>query len=302
LIVTGTSFSASGYPAADAFKDSFDMMPYGYDAYNIYSNFVYGVGFTVFGIVILIAAVVVLLINIFFYRKAHKVARSICVSAETGILSVEKSKGVRIWMLVMGILTAISALNSLATAGIINDFSESFFEELNLHIHYSPLPAVLASICTAAAHILGYVWMKKNLTQFNDEGAPVQYAPVNTYYDAPQQDYAQQPQDYVQQAPTAMDAKVQELNGFMHEAAQQFTTPVQEASAEPDITAQTPAIETTQQAVDAINEVKSQLEDEADDTPQDMVEDVLEDTFEDAQSDAQSTEDEYFTDNEDTEE
>ena len=74
-----------------------------------YSNII----FAMIGVLMLTCAVASTLINIFYTGNLHKLTKSVCLSVENGDGEIKKTRTVKIWFLVLGILTALSALGSI---------------------------------------------------------------------------------------------------------------------------------------------------------------------------------------------
>ncbi len=101
---------------------------------------------SVIGIILVLAAVIVALVTVFFYGNLKKFTCSVGSSADTGIMNIQKAKTVRVWFLVLGILTAVDAVSGLITIS-----------------HTGALP-VLSTACTAASYIIAYVWAGQHFT------------------------------------------------------------------------------------------------------------------------------------------
>ena len=96
--------------------------------------------FSFLGIILVLVAVIVALVTVFFYGSLKKFTRSVRDSADTGIMNIQKAKTVRVWFLVLGIIDAVEAVSGLIT------------------ISYTGALPALATACTAAAYIIAYVW------------------------------------------------------------------------------------------------------------------------------------------------
>ena len=92
------------------------------------------------GIILVLAAVIVALITVFFYGSLKKFTHSVRASYDTGVMDIQKAKTVHVWFLVLGILNAVEAVSGLITIG------------------YTGALPVLSTACTAAAYIIAYVW------------------------------------------------------------------------------------------------------------------------------------------------
>ena len=99
--------------------------------------------FTILAVVIFVAAICIEIENIFFMRNAHKLAKSLCLSADTGVMNIAKSSTVRIWMLVLGILECIGVISVIASGGGFAD--------------------IVSTACGAALYIVGSVWINRNI-------------------------------------------------------------------------------------------------------------------------------------------
>lgn len=106
---------------------------------------IFGFVFIVLGVVMIIAAVAIALVNIFGTRKLHRFAKSLYIGAGSEDPVVVSANGAATWMLICGIFNGLSALSSLA------DISNSVM--------------LLASQgCAATTYIIGYVIVKKHIT------------------------------------------------------------------------------------------------------------------------------------------
>lgn len=101
--------------------------------------------FAVIGILMLFGAVIATLVNIFFTGNLHKLTKSACLSVANGSGEIKKIGTVKIWFLVLGILSAISALSSMI-------------------FPYVAIPAG----CKGASYIIAYIL----LDRFEKEGEP----------------------------------------------------------------------------------------------------------------------------------
>lgn len=88
------------------------------------------------GIIFLVAMAVVFVINVLFISKLHMFVKSLCLAAENPQLPVVKASYCGVWLLVMGILQAVSS-----------------FGNGTLYTIYG--------LTLAAAQIVAYVWIKK---------------------------------------------------------------------------------------------------------------------------------------------
>ncbi len=118
------------FAGADAMDDAMPMIT---DAFGgVITGDMFEGMFAVLGIVMLIVAGVLVVINVFYYGNLRKMTASFKDSAMYGRFMVQKVGTVKTWLMVMGILSAISAISS---------FTASFF-------------GGLASACGAAAMIV----------------------------------------------------------------------------------------------------------------------------------------------------
>lgn len=69
--------------------------------------------FTIFGIVFIVAAVIIFLINIFIIKGMHKFTKSVLTTFRTGINQIEKLRFTKVVVLILGIITALSSLGLL---------------------------------------------------------------------------------------------------------------------------------------------------------------------------------------------
>ncbi len=92
----------------------------GHTVYDYYdAELASGIFIGVVSTVMFLCVVVCTLINIFYIRNLHKLTKSVCVSFETGNVKLEKLQTVKIWMIVLAVLTGIGALNSLLYAQVV---------------------------------------------------------------------------------------------------------------------------------------------------------------------------------------
>lgn len=108
--------------------------------------------FTLFAIIMLFIAGIFAVVNIFFYGSLHKFAKSLYTSAQNGFENIQKAKTCSTWLIVVGILNALSS------------FSGGF-------------AGFIAGAAQSATYIILFVWIKKYFT-----------APVQTFV-APPQNY-----------------------------------------------------------------------------------------------------------------
>lgn len=105
----------------------------------------FSVGGVVIGIILIIAAVVVAIINIFATRSFHRFAQSLYQSSENGEIPVVKKNTAQIWFLIIGIIQGVSALSS---------------------VYASPFK-FLSLGCIAAIYIFAYLLTKKYFSDIN---------------------------------------------------------------------------------------------------------------------------------------
>ena len=94
---------------------------------------------TVLGIALVVFAVVMVILNIFYYGNLRKFARNLSVSYYSNKETNLKYKTVSVWLLVMGIFSAIGAFNSLMNFGFFG----------------------IGPVFHAAVLIVAYVWIRK---------------------------------------------------------------------------------------------------------------------------------------------
>ena len=99
----------------------------------------------VVGILMIVIAIGVALVNIFGTRSIHRFTQSLYRSAECGNLVVVKKNTAQCWFMVFGVLNGISALGNLAGNAL----------------------GFLASGCAAAVYILAYLLVKKYFADCN---------------------------------------------------------------------------------------------------------------------------------------
>ncbi|MBR5451706.1 MAG: hypothetical protein IKV36_01790 [Clostridia bacterium] len=75
-----------------------------------------GIVIAIFGIAFIIGAVAVALLNVFVVGKMRKTAKSVLVTFQTGIDQIVNLKLTKVCMLILGIISGISALSSLPNA------------------------------------------------------------------------------------------------------------------------------------------------------------------------------------------
>lgn len=90
------------------------------------------------GIVLILAAIVVALINVLGVGKMHKFAKSLYISAGNNDNSLVCVKGAKVWMFICGICTALTAIDGLTT---ITVFPFAF----------------ISNACTAAVYIIAFI-------------------------------------------------------------------------------------------------------------------------------------------------
>ena len=69
--------------------------------------------FTIFGMVFIVAAVIIFLINIFIIKGMHKFTKSVLTTFRTGINQIKKLRFTKVVVLILGIITALSSLGLL---------------------------------------------------------------------------------------------------------------------------------------------------------------------------------------------
>lgn len=111
-----------------------------------------GAAFTLIALIVLLAAGILTVYNIFFYGALHKFAKSLYTSAQNGFENIQKANACGIWLLVIGILNAITSFGGGFTGFI-------------------------AGAAQAATYIILFVWIRKHFV------APTQI------YTAPPQNY-----------------------------------------------------------------------------------------------------------------
>ena len=191
--------SASSIPAISAYdlfnSPYFSVVPeeYAYLIYNLLSVVTVSAMFTVLGLIVLAIAVVLALFNVFFYRNAHKLAKSVSVSCETGLLRLAKHSTVKAWMIVF---------------------------------------AVIQWLCTIALYVIGFIWMRKYLDPIAAGGAPAQpvaeQGPVYNPPAAEQPAAPQNPPEAFGQVHTPFEAAGLQLGDVADQAAEQFTAPAEQ--------------------------------------------------------------------------
>lgn len=83
------------------------------------------------GVMLILAAVVMLIMNLTYYKSCHRLARSMAEYVKGGCDELDCVRGVSTWLMVLGILCALSSLSNIASG------------------------------CTAAMYIIGSVFLKK---------------------------------------------------------------------------------------------------------------------------------------------
>ena len=74
--------------------------------------------FTVLGIVFIVAAVIIFLINIFIIKGMHSFTKSVLTTFRTGINQIKKLRFTKVVVLILGIITALSSLGSLLNLAV----------------------------------------------------------------------------------------------------------------------------------------------------------------------------------------
>lgn len=100
-------------------------------------------GIMIFAVVMFILGIIMLLLSIFYYRSVYCCSKSFVTSYETGVNCFEKIEAVSNWVMVLGILKAISAVSSISIS----------------------ILALGASGTMAAALILTSIWLKKTFVK-----------------------------------------------------------------------------------------------------------------------------------------
>lgn len=95
------------------------------------------------GILLIIVAIVIALVNIFGTGKLHKFAKTLYISADKDENSLVSLNGARVWLLIYGIYMGISAINNLT---LIAEMPFAF----------------ISSACSAAVYIVAYMLVKKH--------------------------------------------------------------------------------------------------------------------------------------------
>ena len=242
--------SASSIPAISAYdlfnSPYFSVVPeeYAYLIYNLLSVVTVSAMFTVLGLIVLAIAVVLALFNVFFYRNAHKLAKSVSVSCETGLLRLAKHSTVKAWMIVFAVIQFLTG-----ASGIV----------------YSDGITVIQWLCTIALYVIGFIWMRKYLDPIAAGGAPAQPAaeqgPVYNPPAAEQPAAPQNPPEAFGQVHTPFEAAGLQLGDVADQAAEQFTAPAE----------QTP--DTIPDALDALDQVKDVLADDGESAPAEAADD-----------------------------
>ncbi len=102
-----------------------------------------GTGGIVLGVILALLGVGMLLISIFCYKRLHRFAKSLYESIDTMQFAFVHQQAAYNWLLVIGILDAISALGAMA----------------------DDLLTGVAAACTAAAYIVGAVLVRKHFLE-----------------------------------------------------------------------------------------------------------------------------------------
>lgn len=95
------------------------------------------------GIVLILAAIVVALVNVLGIGKMHKFAKSLYISAGNNDNSLVSVKGAKVWMLICGICSALTTIDAL------------------MNITTFPL-AFISNACTAAVYIIAFILVNKH--------------------------------------------------------------------------------------------------------------------------------------------
>ncbi len=119
--------------------DNFGGKYYGFLVRNL------SVGVILIGIIFIIAAIVVAVINVFATRSIHRFAQSVYQSSENSAIPIVKKNTAQSWFLVIGILKGISAFFALSG----NAFG------------------FLTAGCSAAVYVFAYLLIKKYFSDIN---------------------------------------------------------------------------------------------------------------------------------------
>ncbi len=109
------------------------------------------------GIALLFGAVIILIINVCFYRKLHMFTKSLCTSLKTDMYEVRKARASKNWLIVSAVFTLLeSGLPGLASAigNAIRTGGSSAVVTISV-------TGVIANVCTAVACILASVLIGK---------------------------------------------------------------------------------------------------------------------------------------------
>ena len=109
------------------------------------------------GIALLFGAVIILIINVCFYRKLHMFTKSLCTSLKTDVYEVRKARASKNWLIVSAVFTLLcSGLPGLASAigSAIRTGGSSAVVTISV-------TGVIANVCTAVACILASVLIGK---------------------------------------------------------------------------------------------------------------------------------------------
>lgn len=105
---------------------------------------IFSILFIILGIVMVVAAIAIAIVNVFGTRKLHRFAKSLYIGAESEDPVVVSANGAAIWMLICGIFNGLSALGSIGDISMI--------------------VSATSGACSAAVYILAYVMVKKHIT------------------------------------------------------------------------------------------------------------------------------------------
>ncbi len=97
------------------------------------------------GVVLIVAAILIALFNVFAVNAWHSLVKSMYKSANSGELKLDKYKTAKNWVLAFAIISTVSALNSVTADG-----AKVFL-------------SALSSLSTTAMLFVVYFWMKKFL-------------------------------------------------------------------------------------------------------------------------------------------
>ena len=94
----------------------------------------------------IVAAVVVILVNIFFIRNLHKFTKSLCTSLKSDTYNIQKANTSRIWLMVSAVFSIIGFVSNIYLAGVKNA---------------SGVMSMASQLCSILSAILASVMIKK---------------------------------------------------------------------------------------------------------------------------------------------